>query len=136
LIAKRSAAQPSPRLTYLVDFSTKSTAIGRQQHTWALLEDPNYAQCLARARTFTTLEDAQAARDAGLIKGGSPVNALIADGEKWFNAPLRYENEAARHKLLDLVHASPRHHLRRRQPCPWLCPFFGCHRCSQTARTR
>lgn len=103
-----SAAQPTPRLTYLVDFSAKSTAIGRQQHTWALLEDANYAQCLARARTFTTLEDAEAARDAGLIKGGSPVNALIADGENWFNAPLRYENEPARHKLLDLVRVLPR----------------------------
>jgi hypothetical protein len=102
-----NSSQAAPRLTYLVDFSAKAECIGRQQHTWALLEDGNYALELAKARTFTTLEDAEAAREAGLIKGGSPVNALIAEGSEYYNPPLRYENEPVRHKLLDLVRVCP-----------------------------
>jgi UDP-3-O-[3-hydroxymyristoyl] N-acetylglucosamine deacetylase len=95
--------EPAPRLTYLVDFKAKSEAIGRQSHTWAPLEDENYAHEVARARTFTTLEDAEAAREAGLVKGGSLSNALVAEGTQFLNGPLRFSNECARHKLLDLV---------------------------------
>jgi len=91
------------RLTYIVDFTAKSTAIGKQTFSWCPLEDLPYSRELALARTFTTMEDAEAAREAGLIKGGSPTNALIADGSDFFNPPLRYPNEPVRHKMLDLI---------------------------------
>ena len=42
-------------------------------------------------------------KKAGLIQGGSLDNALVCDHEKWLNPPLRFENEPARHKLLDLI---------------------------------
>jgi UDP-3-O-[3-hydroxymyristoyl] N-acetylglucosamine deacetylase len=42
-------------------------------------------------------------RQAGLIQGGSLENALVCDGETWLNPPLRFANEPARHKLLDLL---------------------------------
>jgi len=38
-----------------------------------------------------------------LIKGGSLENALVCDQNQWLNPPLRFENEPARHKLLDLI---------------------------------
>ena len=30
-------------------------------------------------------------------------NALVCDGEKWVNPPLRFDNEPIRHKILDLI---------------------------------
>eukprot|EP00242_Pyramimonas_sp_CCMP2087_P011177 CAMPEP_0198210534 /NCGR_PEP_ID=MMETSP1445-20131203/20478_1 /TAXON_ID=36898 /ORGANISM="Pyramimonas sp., Strain CCMP2087" /LENGTH=465 /DNA_ID=CAMNT_0043884617 /DNA_START=58 /DNA_END=1452 /DNA_ORIENTATION=+ len=91
------------RLTYIVDFTQKSTAIGKQTFSWCQQEDHPYGMELALARTFTTMEDVEVARAAGLIKGGSPVNALIADGSEYFNPPLRYNEEPVRHKMLDLI---------------------------------
>lgn len=37
-------------------------------------------------------------------QGGSLDNALVCDREKgWLNPPTRFDNEPARHKLLDLI---------------------------------
>ena len=41
--------------------------------------------------------------ELGLIKGGSLENALVCDGDKWVNPPLRFSNEPIRHKILDLI---------------------------------
>ena len=30
-------------------------------------------------------------------------NALVCDGDKWVNPPLRFDNEPIRHKILDLI---------------------------------
>mmetsp|Transcript_28654 Transcript_28654/g.39574 ORF Transcript_28654/g.39574 Transcript_28654/m.39574 type:complete len:491 (+) Transcript_28654:92-1564(+) len=91
------------RLSYSVDFTAKSTAIGKQHFSWCPAEDDVYPLELSKARTFTTMEDVEAARTAGLIKGGSPTNALIANGADYYNPPLRFENEAVRHKMADLI---------------------------------
>jgi UDP-3-O-[3-hydroxymyristoyl] N-acetylglucosamine deacetylase len=91
------------RLTYIVDFTAKTKAIGKQSFSWCPADDLPYGHEIANARTFTTLEDAEAARAAGLIKGGSPVNALIADRSMYQNGPLRYYDEPVRHKMLDLI---------------------------------
>lgn len=38
------------------------------------------------------------------LQGGSLDNALVCDREKgWLNPPTRFDNEPARHKLLDLI---------------------------------
>ncbi|KAK3236457.1 hypothetical protein CYMTET_53406, partial [Cymbomonas tetramitiformis] len=66
-------------------------------------EDGLYDSQLALARTFTTLDDVQQLYDAGLIKGGSPANALIAEDAQYYNPPLRYSNEPVRHKMCDLI---------------------------------
>ena len=39
----------------------------------------------------------------GLIKGGTAESAIVCDRERWLTGPLRFANEPARHKLLDLV---------------------------------
>ncbi|AMA08141.1 UDP-3-O-acyl-N-acetylglucosamine deacetylase [Picosynechococcus sp. PCC 73109] len=96
------AALPSPelRFTYGIDFTYKP--IGNQWHSWSPATEP-FAQAIAPARTFGFADQIEQLKKAGLIQGGSLDNALVCDQEKWLNPPLRFDNEPARHKLLDLI---------------------------------
>ncbi|MFK7799866.1 MAG: bifunctional UDP-3-O-[3-hydroxymyristoyl] N-acetylglucosamine deacetylase/3-hydroxyacyl-ACP dehydratase [Aureispira sp.] len=112
-------------LTTLIDF--ESSVIGKQYAQLDTLED--FAQEIAPSRTFVFLHELTALLDAGLIKGGELDNALVfvenvpQNGELTALAEklqieqeikveqtgilnttaLRFANEAARHKLLDVV---------------------------------
>ena len=96
------AAIPAPqtRFTYGIDFPHK--AIGNQWHSWNL-ENESFAREIAPARTFGFAEQIEQLQQAGLIKGGNLTNALVCSDRGWINPPLRFTNEPARHKLLDLV---------------------------------
>jgi UDP-3-O-[3-hydroxymyristoyl] N-acetylglucosamine deacetylase len=91
---------PEPRLTYGIDFEV--TAIGNQWYSWSPVTD-DFATLVAPARTFGLVYQVEYLRSQGLIKGGSLDNALVCDHDGWVNPPLRFENEPARHKLLDLL---------------------------------
>ena len=58
---------------------------------------------IAPARTFGFREQVDQLRAAGLIRGGALDNALVCDGDRWLNPPLRFDDEPVRHKLLDLL---------------------------------
>ncbi len=88
------------RFSYGIDFPVP--AIGNQWHSWSP-EDGDFAELVAPARTFAMAHQIEGLRSQGLIKGGSLENALVCDQEGWLNPPLRFPNEPARHKLLDLV---------------------------------
>lgn len=88
------------RFTYGIDFPYP--AIGNQWHSWSITEE-NFASAIAPARTFGLAEQIEQLQQAGLIKGGSLDNALVCSQDGWLNPPLRFTNEPARHKLLDLV---------------------------------
>lgn len=96
------AALPAPelRFTYGIDFP--QPAIGNQWHSWAPSQEA-FATAIAPARTFGLAEQIEYLRSQGLIKGGSLDNALVCGSTGWINPPLRFANEPARHKLLDLV---------------------------------
>ncbi|MGK7949728.1 MAG: UDP-3-O-acyl-N-acetylglucosamine deacetylase [Xenococcaceae cyanobacterium] len=96
------AALPAPetRFTYGIDFPYP--VIGNQWHSWSITEG-NFAEAIAPARTFGFAEQLEQLQQAGLIKGSSLDNALVCSQEGWLNPPLRFTNEPARHKLLDLV---------------------------------
>jgi len=92
------------RFTYGIDFP--SQAIGEQWFSWSpKIEEfgARFAAEIAPARTFTLAAFVEQARSAGLIKGGSLDNAIVCDGDRWLNPPLRFDNEPCRHKLLDLI---------------------------------
>jgi UDP-3-O-[3-hydroxymyristoyl] N-acetylglucosamine deacetylase len=106
------AALPAPelRFTYGIDFDL--AAIGNQWHSWSPDLDRDVPQTIstgtfiseiAPARTFGLAHQIEYLRAQGLIKGGSLDNALVCDAQGWLNPPLRFPNEPARHKLLDLV---------------------------------
>ncbi len=96
------AALPSPQLRFSYGIDFDLVAIGNQWHSWSP-EITSFADEVAPARTFGFAQQIEQLRAAGLIKGGSLDNALVCGVEGWINPPLRFPNEPARHKLLDLV---------------------------------
>ncbi len=63
-----------------------------------------YEKEIAPARTFVYYEDVKPLLDKGLIKGGSLENAVVVRGEEVMSKePMRFDNEFARHKALDVV---------------------------------
>ncbi len=88
------------RFTYGIDFPYN--AIANQWHSWTLNRE-DFATEIAPARTFGFAEEIEYLKKSGLIKGGNLDNALVCSHQGWLNPPLRFTNEPARHKLLDLV---------------------------------
>ncbi|KAJ0247522.1 UDP-3-O-acyl-N-acetylglucosamine deacetylase 1 [Hirschfeldia incana] len=91
------------RITCGIDFP-QVPAIGCQWFSWKPEDDSTYAKDIAECRTFCVYEEVEKMREAGLIKGGSLDNAIVCSAEHgWMNPPLRFDNEACRHKILDLI---------------------------------
>jgi len=96
------AATPSEKTTIISTISFSYKAIGNQ--TFVIdLNPKSFVEMIAPARTFGFKDQFQELSELGLIKGGSLENALVCDGEKWVNPPLRFDNEPIRHKILDLI---------------------------------
>jgi UDP-3-O-[3-hydroxymyristoyl] N-acetylglucosamine deacetylase / 3-hydroxyacyl-[acyl-carrier-protein] dehydratase len=63
-----------------------------------------YEKEIAPARTFVFYEDVKPLLDKGLIKGGSLENAVVIRDESIMSKdPMRFKEEFARHKILDMV---------------------------------
>ena len=111
-------------ITCMIDFD--SPALGAQHAQMESIEE--FSEDFADARTFTFLHELEKLYDAGLIQGGDLNNAIVVVdhvvGEDELerlrqmfkkknvrvkpngilnNKKLRYSNEPARHKLLDVV---------------------------------
>ena len=112
------------QITTMVDFGTK--VLGTQNATLKSITD--FKNEIANARTFSFLHELESLLDEGLIKGGDLNNAIVyvdkeisektmnnlkvAFGKEIIsvkpngildNLTLHYPNEAARHKLLDVI---------------------------------
>jgi UDP-3-O-[3-hydroxymyristoyl] N-acetylglucosamine deacetylase len=96
----RIVVRPSDafRICFVVNFASP---IG-QQSLDTVIEPDFYAREIAPARTFGYLHEVQALLAAGLAKGGSLDNALVFAPEGPMT-PLRWPDEAVRHKTLDLI---------------------------------
>ncbi len=79
------------------------SAIGSQAALWRWEGGEAFAREIAPARTFALKRDIEALRAMGLIRGGSLECALVADEKDYVNPPPRFENECARHKIIDLL---------------------------------
>ncbi|MEB3185417.1 MAG: UDP-3-O-acyl-N-acetylglucosamine deacetylase [Cyanobacteriota bacterium] len=88
------------RIGAAIDFP--QPAIGRQLLSLELTP-ATYVREIAPARTFGFRDQVEQLRAAGLIQGGGLDNALVCDGDRWLNPPLRFVDEPVRHKLLDLL---------------------------------
>ncbi len=63
-----------------------------------------FEQEIAPARTFVYYEDVQPLMEKNLIKGGSLENAVVVRGDAVMSKePLRFADEFARHKILDII---------------------------------
>jgi UDP-3-O-acyl N-acetylglucosamine deacetylase len=95
------AAYPSDALRLTVAISFDHPLVGTQVARFDASRD-DYGSAVAPARTFGFLEEVEALRAAGLARGGSLENAVIVYPDR-YSAPLRFGDELARHKLLDLL---------------------------------
>jgi len=90
------------KITYTIDFTSKSKAIGTQTAQYVL--DPKiFREEIAPARTFGFYEDIEELYKLNLAQGGSTENALIYTKDELINDELRYDDECVRHKILDLI---------------------------------
>ena len=88
------------RLRYVIDFPIP--ALGRQSRELSLTPD-KYRRELGAARTFCLAQEVDQLRARGLALGGSLENAVVFGADGPLNDSLRFEDEAVRHKMLDLV---------------------------------
>jgi len=77
--------------------------IGRQQVHFELTSPDSYIEEIAPARTFGFVEEFRKMTEMGLASGGRIDNAILVDNEKVLNTTLRFPDEFARHKVLDLI---------------------------------
>lgn len=98
----RMTLLPAKEYQLEVQLSYPDGMLKDQRATLEHLDD--YADQVAKARTFCFVHEIKPLLDMGLIKGGDLQNALVIDNDehKYLN-PLIYPNEPARHKLLDVV---------------------------------
>lgn len=87
-----------------VDFTSWSKAIGEQ---WAAvkLERDNFLKDIAPARTFALMDELQELQRIGILKGVRADNTILIPNATTTAAMenLRFSNEIARHKLLDVI---------------------------------
>lgn len=88
------------RVRYSIDFP--HPAIGRQARELTLSPE-KYRREVAAARTFCMDRDIEMMRAMGLALGGSLDNAVVFTDQGPMNESLRFEDEAVRHKMLDLI---------------------------------
>lgn len=91
----------TPRITVEIDFD--NSVVGSQTLSVELV-DEDFRRQVARARTFGFMNQIEALKKRGLIKGGSLHNAILVDGDRIINeSGLRYRDEFVRHKVLDCL---------------------------------
>ncbi len=97
------SASPARGVSFKLIYDYPHALVGRQVLELALTPE-EYLAGVAPARTFGFSHELEALKAAGLALGGSPANAVVI-GEKEILARdgLRFPDEFARHKLLDLI---------------------------------
>lgn len=99
----RYSASPASGVSFKLIYDYPHALVGRQVLELALTPE-EYLAGVAPARTFGFSHEIEALKAAGLALGGSLDNAVVI-GEKEIMAKdgLRFPDEFARHKLLDLI---------------------------------
>ncbi len=95
-------AAPAPLYSISYTISFDHPAIGTQTVDLEVAPDV-FLREIAPARTFGFLRDVAELRSRGLARGGSFDNAIVLDETAVLNGPLRFPDEFARHKVLDLL---------------------------------
>jgi len=85
---------------YLLEYPAP---IGRQELTFRLDGPQSFAREIAPARTFGFVKEIETLERMGLAAGGRLNNFILVGDEGVVNAPLRFEDEFVRHKILDIM---------------------------------
>lgn len=93
--------EPASHFSAFYTFLTEHPLVGTQKASFDD-ESDDFASEIAPARTFGFWEEVQNLWEQGLARGGSLENALVVFPDR-YSSTLRFPNELARHKLLDLM---------------------------------
>ncbi len=96
-----AVALPAPRLGVACVVTLEAPRMEELAATFDPARD-RYEEVIAPARTWGYERDAEALHRQGLALGASLENTLVIGGAGYLNVP-RFPNEAARHKILDLL---------------------------------
>ncbi len=77
--------------------------IGRQEYVFTLRNEASFREEIAPARTFGFVKDIEQLERMGLASGGRLNNVILVDENKIINTSLRFPDEFARHKILDIL---------------------------------
>jgi UDP-3-O-acyl N-acetylglucosamine deacetylase len=77
--------------------------VGVQEHFYSYEGPEHFKTEIAPARTFGFLRDIEKLQTMGLAGGGKLNNCILIGDDKIINTDLRYPNEFARHKILDIL---------------------------------
>ncbi len=77
--------------------------IGTQRYSFEFTGAESFRSEVAPARTFGFVKDMKAMASMGLASGGRLDNCILIDDEKIVNTELRFPDELARHKILDIL---------------------------------
>jgi UDP-3-O-[3-hydroxymyristoyl] N-acetylglucosamine deacetylase/3-hydroxyacyl-[acyl-carrier-protein] dehydratase len=89
-------------LVYDLDYGSSSNRIRRQAQAYSSLNG-DYLHEIARARTFSLEEEAQALWEKGMCRHLTPKDVLVIGDNGPIDNAYRYENEPVRHKIVDLI---------------------------------
>jgi len=91
-------------IEYHLDYAAKNGTSPAQKQLVAFeLSPENFERDIAPARTFVMEHEVEALRAAGLGKGANPQNTLVMGPNGPQSNTLRWDDELARHKILDLI---------------------------------
>jgi UDP-3-O-[3-hydroxymyristoyl] N-acetylglucosamine deacetylase len=100
---KRALLKPAAEASVTVTIDFADAAIGHQSYTLNG-SGTRFKHQVSAARTFGFLHEVEGLRKAGLALGGSLENAVVVSNGVVLNeSGLRYADEFARHKVLDVV---------------------------------
>ncbi len=87
-------------LAYTLDFQGRT---GGSQYVALDISPETFRDKIAPARTFCFAEEVEELRKRGLGKGATPENTIVVGGSQEGAPPMRFPDEIARHKMLDLL---------------------------------
>ena len=93
---------PAPTFSVKVTIDFPHALIGRQTCDLAITPE-SFGRELASARTFGFMDEVDALREKGLIKGASTDNAVVLDANGPVGTTLRWPDEFVRHKTMDCI---------------------------------
>jgi len=102
MIAAFPSHQKGLHIVYDLDYEKEGSRIARQTQGWNS-ETGLYSTDVAPARTFSLQEEAQALQSQGLCTHLTPADMLVIGEDGPIDNEYRFDNEPARHKILDIV---------------------------------
>ncbi len=77
--------------------------LGRQRFDFVMNSPEDFEREIAPSRTYGFVDDFHKLADMGLAEGGRMNNFILIDNGKILNTKLRFPDELARHKILDII---------------------------------